>query len=474
MTLVLGLDIGSTTTKAALVELTDEVSVVHVARRPTPADADALIAAAADVLRECAAAASGPIAAIGIAAMAESGAALDAGGSALTPLLRWDRGVDRSHLEALLTKHPRLPATTGIPATTKPAAVALLGLRAEHPEMFGAMRHWSGVADIVAHALTGERATDHTLAARTMLTGFGGRSWNCDVVESLGVRAAVLPEVRAPGDPVGATSEAAERFGLSRGIPVHIAGHDHAVGAWAAGVREAGDTADSLGTAEAVVRVTDAVDIARAVDAGFSVGRTVDGTASTILGGSPACGAMIAWWDAQHPDDRMLTRLGALEADDWVAGAALVMPYPSGRQCPTPSPDARVQVLGDTGGPVDRARSLLQSLVAHSRWMRETADELAGSPTRSLAVLGSLTERVPAWAPLIATAGVPTSACGAEEPVAAGAALLAAVRAGEAPIDAPILACERVTPPRAAGFEDTYRRFLAAVSAEPVTTEGES
>lgn len=466
VTLVLGLDIGSSTTKAALVEVTDEVSVVHIARRRTPPDADALIAAAADVMRECAAAASGPIAAIGIAAMAESGAALDAGGNALTPLLRWDRGVDRSHLHTLLTQHPGLPAATGIPATTKPAAVSLLALRTERPDVFGAMRHWSGVADIVAHALTGERATDHTLAARTMLAGLGGESWNSEVIESLGAHTSLLPELRAPGEPVGATSAAARRFGIARGIPVHIAGHDHAVGAWATGVRLSGEAADSLGTAEAIVRVTNAVDIARAVDAGFAISRTVDGTASTILGGSPACGAMLAWWSAEHPDDRVLTQLSALPTDDWKDGAAIVLPYPSGRQCPSPAPDARVRVLGETGSPLDRARSLLQSLVAHVRWMRETADELAGSPTRSVAVVGSLTKRIPAWAPLIAASGVPTSACAEEEPVAAGAALLAAVRVGEAPLDAPALECTKVAPLRAAGFEDTYRRFLAAVTAE--------
>ncbi|MDQ0643106.1 FGGY family carbohydrate kinase [Microbacterium murale] len=466
MTLVLGLDIGSTTTKAALVAVSDEVSVMRIARRPTPPDADALVATAAEVLGVCAAAASGPIAAIGIAAMAESGAALDAEGKPLTPLLRWDRTVDRSHLEALLAQHPELPATTGIPATTKPAAVALVALRAEQPAVFGAMRHWAGVADIVAHALTGERATDHTLAARTMLADFGGEAWNSEIVESLTAHKTLLPELRAPGEPVGTTSAASERFGLTPGIHVYVAGHDHAVGAWATGVREPGDTGHSLGTAEAVVRVTDAVDIARAVDSGFSVSRTVDGTASTVLGGSPACGAMLTWWNAEHPEDRMLPRLGALGTDAWESGSALVMPYPSGRQCPMPDPDARVRLLGDTQDAADRARSLLQSLVAHSRWMRETADVLAGSPTRALAVLGSLTERIPTWAPLIAAAGVATSVCTDEEPVAAGAALLAAVRAGEAPRDAPTLAYTKVAPLRAAGFEDTYRRFLAAVTAE--------
>lgn len=465
VTLVLGLDIGSTTTKAALVEVTDEVSVVRVARRPTPATVGELIAAAALVTRECAAVAGAPIAAVGIASMAESGAALDAGGRPLTPLLRWDRGVDRSHLDALLSLHPELPVATGIPATTKPAAVALLALRSERPDAFDATRHWSGVAELIAHALTGERAIDHTLAARTMLAGAGGKAWDIGVLGSLGVVASLLPELRAPGQAVGVTSDAA-RFGLTTGIPVHIAGHDHAVGAWAAGVRQPGDAADSLGTAEAVVRVTDAVDTPRAVSAGFSVGRTVDGTATTILGGSPACGAMFEWWEAENPEDRALARLSALEAGDWEAGTTLVLPYPSGRQCPAPDPGARVRLLGITKDPADRARSLLQSLVAHARWMREAADELAGTSSTDITVIGSLAHRVPVWGPLIAAAGVPTSVCAAKEPVATGAALLAAVRAGEASAEVSMLARTEATPLSARGLENTYRRFLSAVTAE--------
>lgn len=466
VTLVLGLDIGSTTTKAALVAVTDGVSVVHVARRPTPSTVPDLIATAAAVSRECAAAASGPIAAVGIASMAESGAALDADGRALTPLLRWDRRVDRRHLDALLALHPDLPAATGILATTKPAAVALTALRASQPEIHAAMRHWAGVADLVAHALTGIRATDHTLAARSMLAGRGD-AWNAGVVASLGLAEQVLPALRAPGDPVGATASSAAAFGLDAGIPVHIAGHDHAVGAWAAGARRPGDTADSLGTSEAIVRIADAVDIARAVAEGFSVGRTVDGSATTILGGSPAGGAMLAWWEAQFPDDRMRERLAALTAGSWTTSAMTVLPYLSGRQCPAPHPGAAVQIVGE-GDADERARGLLQSLVAHARWMRETADRLAGSPTTALTLLGSIARRVPVWAPLAAASGVPTMVCAADEPVAAGAALLAAVRSDAAAAETSVLPTAEATPIDDPALDDAYRRFLAAVGSAAV------
>jgi xylulokinase len=462
VTLTLGLDIGSTTTKAALVAVGDDVTVLRVRRTPTPTDAAELIAAVAAVSRECLDGAGEPVAAVGIASMAESGVAVGADGGALTPLLRWDRRVDRAHLDALLARFPQLPADTGVPATTKPAAVALTALRAERPDIFAAMRHWAGVADLVAHALCGERATDHTLAARTMMAGADGEDWDPDLLDAVGIDRSVLPQLRSPGEAVSATTAAARVFGLPAGVPLHVAGHDHAVGAWAVGARRPGAVADSLGTAEAVVRVTDAAATARAVAEGFSVGRTVDGAARTILGGSPACGALLAWWDEEHPQDEIFARLNELSGDAWATSGSVVLPYLSGRQCPSPDPAARVRVLGHDGGTGDHARALLQSLVLHARWMRETADALAGSPATGIAVLGSLAERIPAWPRLIAAGGVPTSLAAAGEPVAAGAALLAAVRQGEASA-ALTLSGATVAPADAPDLDNAYRRFLAAV-----------
>ncbi|MDQ7876393.1 FGGY family carbohydrate kinase [Microbacterium sp. QXD-8] len=487
MTLVLGLDIGSTSTKAVLVDVADDVIVLHVARASTPTDAVELVATTAALLRACVSAANRPIAALGIASMAESGAALGADGTPLTPLLRWDRPVDPRHLDDLLARHPDLPSRTGLPATTKPAAVALAALRRENTEVFTAVRHWAGVADLVAHALTDVRATDHTLAARTMLAGGRGDAWDAAVLDTVGIDVRILPELRAPGEPVAVTSDAAEAFGLGRGIPVYIAGHDHAVGAWAAGVRTPGAVADSLGTAEAVVRVTDDLNAtagagrdasasrrretsgitARAVADGFAIGRTVDGSALTILGGSRACGAMLEWWDGAHDGDGVRARLASLPADPWPATSMTVLPYPSGRQCPVPHPGARVAVRGAAADPTTRARAVLEGLVFQARWMRETIDALAGSPARDVTVLGSLADRIPAWAPLTAAAGTPAFRAATTEPVAAGAALLAAVRAGAAS-DTVSLAREAVAPAQAPHLDHAYRRFLHAA------TEGDS
>ena len=107
--------------------------------------------------------------------------------------------------------------------------------------------------------------------------------------------------------------------------------------------------------------------------------RTVDGAALTILGGSPACGAMLEWWEARHPQDGAIATLAAQASDQWSAVQGFVLPYPSGRQCPAPDPAARVALVDLPDDPRERARAVLQSLVLHARWMRETADLLAGS-----------------------------------------------------------------------------------------------
>ena len=144
-----------------------------------------------------------------------------------------------------------------------------------------------------------------------------------------------------------------------------------------------------------------------------------------------------------------------------------VLPYPSGRQCPLPDAGAGVVVRNNASDPAVRARAVLQGLVFHARWMREAIDALAGSTATEITLLGSLADRIPAWAPLTATAGVPTSITAAAEPVAAGAALLAAVRAGAASAHLSLTRHD-VAPASAPDLDHAYRRFLETV------LEGES
>ncbi len=469
---MVGVDAGSSTTKVSLVSIDDTVTELHTWGRRTPDAADALLATVAEGVRACVERSPEPIAAVGVASMAESGVPRDRAGAALSPLIRWNRATDPAHLAALLERHPGLPARTGIPPTPKPTLVALTALRRERPDVLDRMTRWSGVADLIADALTGAHVTDHTLAARTMMVArerSGNAGWDDSLVAELELSPDALPRILAPGETAGRTGDGAVAFGLGPGIPVQIAGHDHVVGAWAVGARHPGHVADSLGTAEAVVRIADGVDADSATVDGFAVGTTVDGAHATVVGGSPACGALLTLPELPGAIDV----LAAADPRLWRTTADTVAPYPTGRQCPRPDPSARLIIPPGLDGDA-LARAVLQGLVLHARWMREAIGRHAGGADDGAIMLGSLAHRIPVWAPLAAAAtGSGLHRCISAEPVATGAALLAAVREGLAAPDA-TLPTAPVTAAEAPGLADAYHGFLVAVGGETTIAESAS
>ncbi|BDZ45693.1 FGGY family carbohydrate kinase [Naasia aerilata] len=244
-TVAVGIDIGSTNVKVAVIGIGTGVTELAVCTAPTPRDADELVRVVFDLLRSVLATAPGPPETVGIASMAESGVPLGRDDRPLRPILRWDGNDDTSDLDALIGRlgAAEVFAATGVPALPKAPLAQWARLRRLDPVGWQQMRRWAGVADLLALALTGELATDQTLAARTMAyrTAVAPDRFDETLLAAVGLRSDQLPEVRAAGLPAGSvTSDAASLTGLPAGIPVHVAGHDHAVGAWAAGARGPG------------------------------------------------------------------------------------------------------------------------------------------------------------------------------------------------------------------------------------------
>ena len=108
--LALGIDVGTTNVKVALVAITADratghpahgVRVLASAAAPTPGDAESLVAAVVRLVRSVCAGAPRPPAAVGIASMAETGVPLDVAGQPLCPLLRWDGRPGAAAADAL-------------------------------------------------------------------------------------------------------------------------------------------------------------------------------------------------------------------------------------------------------------------------------------------------------------------------------------------------------------------------------------
>lgn len=454
----LGVDVGSTNTKVVLVAGAGDVRAVR--RAGTPSEPGALVRLVRD---QIAALADGvPVAAVGVASMAETGVPLDADDRPIGPLLRWDARRGATDADWLADTYGRaaLFAATGVRPAGKTPLATWAWLRRTRPAVFGRMARWAGVADLVGLALTGRLVTDHTLAGRTMAYRLPAADaglpagFDADLLGAVGLRPAQLPAV----DPVAGALPGV----LPAGTPVVVAGHDHAVGAWAAGVRGAGAVADSLGTAESLTRVLGVpVDRGSVAAQGMSLVRTVGGR-EALVAGSPAAGAAVDPFLAQL---RTASGREELDRDAVLAAAAalparptglVVLPYPAGRQCPDPDPSARLRAIG-TGGPVELTRALVEGLACQARWMYEVQRDLAAAADGPVTVLGG-TEgwlRVKA-----AVSRVPLRHVTAAEPVATGAALLAAYRAGLTP-EPPGLPTVSPGAPDPA-YESQYRAFLRA------------
>lgn len=466
--LLLGIDVGSTTIKAALVEVSPSgvLRTVAVARRATPDTAQALISETASAVREALHDRPAPLA-VAVASMAETGVALGADGTALGPLVRWQRSAGRAGVRFLSERFPDLDARTGIPFSPKPTAAALRELSETDPGLLARTAHWLGVADLVVRALTGVHATDPTLATRTML--FVDGAWDEEIAEAVGLSPGALPAVRPVGEAAGTTTAAARGFGLGTGIQVFTAGHDHAVGAWAAGAREPGSFADSLGTAEAILVPTASERAGETVRDGFTSGRSVDGRWRTLMAGSPACGALL---NRTFGTTRVRASdlLAALPADRWTPSGVTVLPYPRGRQSPAPDPSATLDIRTEQTDPTLIASAVLEAIVLQSRWMREAMAGYVEVAPERVVLLGSLTERIPAWGGLVAaTSASPVVRVTEPEPVAIGAALLAGVHAGHVDPGA-TLPSEEVAP-IPVDLAPAYARFREAAAATIETKE---
>lgn len=437
--LLLGIDVGSSRTKALLLDRNG--TEVAVAARPTPfetagdrteATVPALLGAVANVVGEL-----GDdrlrVAAVGVAGIAESGAPLDGAGRPLASVIAWHDRRGEDVAERLSDRFgPDLAVRVG-QRLRYVASIAKLGWLVEH----GLPRpaRWLGVPELCLHALTGAYATEHSLAGRTGCWDVGGRTWLPDVAAAAGVDVGLFPEVRPAGEPMGSViTTGAAWCGLRSGIPVTIAGHDHFAGVIGSGA-SADDLANSVGTAETVVGLSrELPDRARAVERELAVSVFPGGRSWAVLASGARAGLALA------EAARALGREPG-ELDELAAGARPVdapgLLESLARRDPPALPDAP---------PAEAWATLLDALSASTADAVEAVIGLLG-PRPRLVVFGGGSHSRPWLEAKARRLPLPVARSTAREAVARGAAVLAGAAAGWwAADDAPALPLEPFAP----------------------------
>ena len=361
---LLGIDVGTTNTKAVLCDV--EGRLVGQAAAPTPStpgvpgqatsDPESVFATVLQVLRDTVAQCpTAEVVGIGVSSMAEAGVPLDSHDAPVYPIIAWydNRTLPYRAWWAERLDDDALYAVTGLQPGHIYSLNKILWLRDHEPAAYARLARWLSVSDYVAYRLSGEQAMSYSQASRTLAFDVRSLRWSVPLLHLAAVAQGIFPTAVPSGQTLGPLRpEVARACGLKPGAIVAAGGHDHLCAALACGATKPGVVLDSIGTTEAVLSALaeprTGPDVRRL---GLHCGVHVVPRAYYIIGGLLGIGPMQRWLvDAflgMEPGDEAYVRLAELAATS-PAGAQglLFLPFLAGGGAPQIDPSASGGWLG--------------------------------------------------------------------------------------------------------------------------------
>ena len=472
-TLVLGLDVSTTATKAILVDGTGAVSGIGTAEygyetpRPLWSQQDPELwwtATGAAVRQALVAAGAGgdDVRAIGLTGQMHGAVLLDAADRPLRPAILWNdqrTGAECDAIRAAVGAE-RLVAITGNDAITGLTAPKLLWVRAHEPDVWARVASVLLPKDYVRLRLTGTRVLDTADGSGTGLFDLAARGWSAEVLAALELDRRLFPETLEGPDVTGTlTAAAAEATGLRTGTPVVAGGGDQSANAIGVGALDPGVVALSLGTSGVVFAATDRP-IVEANGRVHAFCHAIPDRWHLMSVMLSAAGSLRWFRDALAPG----VAFGDLveEAGTVPAGSEGLwfLPYLTGERSPHPDPLARGAFIGLTVA--HRRPHLVRAVLEGVAFgLRDGLDLMVGAgmppPDQIRASGGGLAS--PIWRQILADVlGAEIAGVATTEGAAYGAALLAAPAAGlTASVAEAAAAFVRITPQAQPGQEaDAY------------------
>ncbi|MGH1487837.1 MAG: xylulokinase [Acidimicrobiales bacterium] len=254
----LGIDIGTGSTKAGLVDADGHLVVVgrcsHPITEPQPGWSESdprawLLSARSAIAEVLAARPDDEVVAVGFSGQMHGVVLCDDSMQPVRPAVLWSDRRSQPHLDELRGKFSADDlARLANPVVAGMAGPNLAALARHEPSAVERTATIMQAKDWVRAQLTGEVATDPSDASATLLWDVMDDRWSAAAGEVFGVRSTMLPSVIDSFDVAGAVTETGGAlFGLPAGIPVACGGADTACALLGAGVR-AGEYQVSTGT----------------------------------------------------------------------------------------------------------------------------------------------------------------------------------------------------------------------------------
>lgn len=447
---LLGLDVGTTTTKAVLFDLTG-VELARAASAPyqkqiprlgwVEQDPEEVWQGVLTAVRDIMAQVRNKVMVRAISMAAQSGSLLpaNANGEPIYPIITWMDGRSEN-----LVRQWR---DEGVPALVKTISgwslypglclPTIAWLRQNDPQTFAAARHYFSVNDFIAFRLTGQYASNPSNGGGMQLVKINTGQWS----DSLCALAGITPDQLSPIQPSGAIigeimPDVLDAVGLSTGAIFVNGGHDQGCAALGLGVNAPGKLLLACGTAWVITGVMDSPEMTSVPSTLDWNLHPMDGrwTISQSLGG---LGASLEWWvnqawrgiDGEISRKEMYASLDAELVGTGPDGRLFFLPLTGGHDDPATTRTGGFTGLQLRHTRADMARAVLESAAFELRWALESIQQ-AGLPVERLWMTGGAAQS-PHWPSVLANVtGVPISLPQYDNWPALGSAVLAGVGIG--------------------------------------------
>jgi xylulokinase len=350
MSLLLGVDVGTSATKAVVVD----PSGTMVAQSERPAELSSPHPGWAEedpgqwwdnVCSLCRDLPVQDVTAIGVSGMVPAVILLDDAGRPLRPSIQQNdaRAVaEVAELRAALGDG--VLTRTGSAITQQSVGPTAMWIARHEPEAWRAARTILGSYDYIAFRLTGSVGVERNWALESGLFDLGTGAWADDLCAEAGIDPARLPQPRHPDEIIGAVApDAATATGLRPGTPVVAGSADHVASAFAAGIVDEGNLLVKLGSAGDILMASNEplVDPRLYLDFHLVPGKYLPN------GCMAASGSFIRWFQYSLAAGASLAELDVeAEVAGPGAGGIVALPYLLGEKTPLNDPDARGAFVG--------------------------------------------------------------------------------------------------------------------------------
>lgn len=352
--LLLGIDIGTTATKATLFTpeglVVSEGRATYSTQHPQPGwveqDPEQWWRAVCDATKIAMGEISSVrVAGVAVSAQAPTLIAVDKNGKSLRPAMVWmDRRAD-AEVEELLRKVPTIANISGNRADPFYVAAKISWFRKNEPKLFALTRYFLQITGYINFRLTGEFGLDPAHATLLQLRDYKKGTWSQELLSAVGVDADYFPEIRESAALQGeVTAAASSATGLQKGTLVFTGTVDGAAAALEAGVIDPGIAAEMTGTSTVLLMPTDGA----IVEPAFIAMAHAIPDRQLLLGAMVSSGASVQWLhEKMFAGNSSIAELMASATEvDPGSGGVIFLPYMMGERAPIWHTNARGVFFG--------------------------------------------------------------------------------------------------------------------------------